>query len=283
MDMWRRWLLLLLAAWLTLAASTVVVPPGGAALAGGASIRLESTSLQPSESATLALEGVGFGSNGLGAITVDVSYDPTAVSVTACEADPERVFDLALCGEEYAKGTVRVTVIDAEGEAGDFVLAEITFTAGSETGSQTLAVRVETLADATGAELEASVEGGTLFIGGDGDSGEASPGAGEEADGATSGADGEEDSSSAGEASEPQTSSADTDAKAGSDQPPEPAGEGSESETSGASDAPGETEASDGATGGTGAGFPWWYVGLPVIAVVMAAIGIAFVRGRRET
>lgn len=282
-DMWRRWPLLLLAAWLTLAASTVVVPPGGAALAGGATIRLESASLQPSESATLTLEGVGFASTGVGALTVDVSYDPTAVSVTACEADPERVFDLALCGEEYAKGTVRVTVIDAEGEAGDFALAEITFTAGSGTGSQTLAVRVETLADATGAELDAMVEGGTLFIGGDGDSAEASPGAGEAEDGTTSGADGEEDSSSAEEASEPQTSSADTDAEAGSDQPTELAGERSESETSGASDAPDEAEASAGATGGTGAGFPWWYVGLPVIAVVMATIGFAFVRRRWET
>lgn len=290
MDMWRRWQILLLAAWMTLAAATVVVSPGGAALAGRASIRLESASLQPNESATLTLEGVGFESTGLGALTVDVSYDPTAVSVTACEADPERVFDLALCGEEYAKGIARVTVIDAEGEAGDFTLAEITFTAGSKTGSQALAVRVETLADATGAELDVLVEGGILFIGGDGDSaeappgaGEASPNAGEEEDGATSGGDGEEDSSPVGEASEPQTSSADTDAEAGSGQPPEPAGERSEPATSGAGEASDEVEASDGATGDTGAGFPWWYVGLPVIAIVMATIGIGFVRGRRET
>jgi len=136
------------------------------ALGAGGTIRIQSASVATGESAGVRLEGVGFAAPGLGAITVDVSYDPEAVAVTACEADPENVFDLALCNHEFAPDTIRVSIVDTQGKTGDFVLAEITFEPTGEAGHADLDVSVVTLTDPAGATLDALTEDGSLSISG---------------------------------------------------------------------------------------------------------------------
>lgn len=145
-----------LLALVVLAASAVTA--SSPALGAGATIRIGSPQFSPGESATVTLEGVGFAEPGLGAITVDVSYDPAAVAVTACKADPEGVFDLALCNQEFAADTVRVTAVHVQGKVGDFALAEITIEALGEAVDPMLDVTVATLADPAGAGFEAVIE-----------------------------------------------------------------------------------------------------------------------------
>ncbi len=145
-----------LLALVVLAASAVTVL--SPALGAGATIRIGSPQLSPGESATVTLEGVGFAEPGLGAITVDVRYDPKAVAVTACKADPEGVFDLALCNQESADDTVRVTAVHVQGKVGDFALAEITIEAVGEAVAPMLDVTVSTLSDPAGAGFEAVIE-----------------------------------------------------------------------------------------------------------------------------
>ncbi len=145
-----------LLALLVLAASAVTAL--SPALGAGATIGIGSPHLSPGKSATVTLEGVGFAEPGLGAITVDVRYDPTAVAVTACKADPKGVFDLALCSQEFAADTVRVTAIHTQGKVGDFALAEITIEALGEAVDPMLDVTVAVLADPDGAGIEVVIE-----------------------------------------------------------------------------------------------------------------------------
>lgn len=283
--------IILLTSLLALMAFTLASPTGNVVVAVEPNIRLESASLGPRESVPLSLEGRGFDATGVGAITLDVSYDPKTVSVTACFADPEEVFDLALCNQEYAEGVVRVTAIDAQGEAGDFSLAEITFTAGTEPGTQTLGVRVETLADPTGNELEALVENGALSIAGDSAAGESPPESGDHEEGTNSGSAGEqeappdeafsnEQSGQDREPSDDDTSAESSGAEAVDDQArgsAEEDSESAESGASGASDASSEEEGEDSTSG-----FRWWYAGVAVIVGAVATMGIAFARTKRQ-
>ena len=151
----RRTLISLLG---VVALASIALAAAGQALGAGATIRIGSPQLSPGESATVTLEGAGFAEPGLGAITVDVRYDPAAVAVTGCKADPEGVFDLALCNQEFAADTVRVTAVHVQGKVGDFALAEITIEALGEAVDPMLDVTVATLADPAGAGFEALIE-----------------------------------------------------------------------------------------------------------------------------
>lgn len=139
--------------------------PGTTVTVGsGATIRIESASLDASESAIVALEGVDFPTPGLGAITVDVVYDRTAVAAAACEADPQELFGLSLCNHDFASDTIRVTAVDAQGKAGDFVLAKISFAPVDGAGHADLHVTAVTLADPAGAGIEVLVEEGEMSL-----------------------------------------------------------------------------------------------------------------------
>jgi hypothetical protein len=122
----------------TVAAVLEALPPTTVTVGSGATIRIESACLDASESATVALEGVDFPTPGLGAITVDVVNDRTAITAAACEADPQELFDLSLCNRDFAP-------VDEAGHA-DLQLTAVT------------------LADPAGAGIEALVEEGELSL-----------------------------------------------------------------------------------------------------------------------
>jgi len=63
----------------------------------------------------------------VGAITVDLYYDPEVVQPTGCDADPNGSFDQALCNAEYFTDTVRLTAASTAGVPGNALLANITF------------------------------------------------------------------------------------------------------------------------------------------------------------
>jgi hypothetical protein len=263
----RKWRLGLLLGGLALIISAFGAPQ---ILGGGATIRLESGGLGPGESTTLTLEGLGFSEPGLGAITVDVGYDPRAVAATECEADPAGIFQLALCNAEFASGTVRITAVDPGGESGDFSLAQITFAAAGGSGSQTLDVTIVTLADAAGVELDALSEGGTLFIDGDADSDDAE----DEPDNADSEPTDAEDEPPDAEDEPDGAVGEPTDAR---DELPDADGESDDLPT------PAGEEAAD--TGDDSLLQPdsvWLYVAVAILAVGLAAGGFIFMRKRRK-
>jgi len=89
------------------------------------------------------LRAADIGSPGLGAWTIDVSYDPVRVNVVDC--DPEQG---GVCNPAFDGDTVRVTGTSIAGLAGDTTLASIVF-ACKQVGSSALTVSLSVFADAT--------------------------------------------------------------------------------------------------------------------------------------
>jgi hypothetical protein len=98
----------------------------------------------PGDSGDVTLEALGFGAPGLGAWTVDISYDTSVVSVADCAPEEGGV-----CNPEFADGTVRITGASASGLEGDTVLGTITFECGDAEGDSDLGLTLAVVADAT--------------------------------------------------------------------------------------------------------------------------------------
>ena len=114
------------------------------------------------ETATIELRATDIAAPGLGAWTIDVTYDfdiATAVSCTAVE--------LGQCTPEYATGSARVSGASAPGMTGDVALGSIRFRCDAN-DSTALQVSVRVLADATAVNpqmINATVSSGTLTCG----------------------------------------------------------------------------------------------------------------------
>jgi hypothetical protein len=94
----------------------------------------------------LELDALHVGTPGLGAFTVDVSYDSSVASAASCKS-PENQ-GLGFCNANFASGKVRAVGAIAEGKSGDVPLATITFKC-DKAGRSDLTISVDTLADAT--------------------------------------------------------------------------------------------------------------------------------------
>ena len=128
------------------------------AVAGDLSIG--SKDIAPGASGTVNLSS-DVGDPGLGAWTVDITYDPDVVTVDDCtEGDAGSV-----CNPAYTANQVRVTGASATGKEGDTVLSEITFTCGSDVGSSDLTLTINVFADATVGDpqdIDANVTNGEI-------------------------------------------------------------------------------------------------------------------------
>lgn len=107
-------------------------------------ISIGSATAAPEEQGSVALEALDIGAPGLGAWTVDITYDSDVVSVADCVSHAAGV-----CNPAYADETIRATGAVATGLEGDTTLATITFECGESEGSSTLDLAVQVLADAT--------------------------------------------------------------------------------------------------------------------------------------
>jgi len=138
-----------------------------------ATVRIGSGASGTGGSVTVRLEALDIPSPpGLGAVTVDVRYDPAVVDATACAEDPGNDFDTALCNVEFQTDAVRLTAISTSGVSGDVRLADITFFCLGDVGEcSTLDVQVVTFADPSGNPIPFGDEDGEICIGcGDADS-----------------------------------------------------------------------------------------------------------------
>jgi parallel beta-helix repeat protein len=125
-------------------------------------VRMESGYAAPGGSVTLTLETLNIPDPGLGAFTIDVSYDPSIIEPTAFAPGPG--FDSLVCSLAHASDTIRCTGVRAgAGAVGDLALADLTFEvdAGAVLGSQSpLAVAVVTLANVDGQAIGADTKDG---------------------------------------------------------------------------------------------------------------------------
>jgi hypothetical protein len=122
--------------------------------------------------ATVRLEATGVPAPGLGAATIDVSYDPSIVSPTSCSEDPNGLLDLALCNLAYQPDVVRFSgVRTTDGATGTIPLADITFEVVGTAGQcSDLHVVVVTFADPEGTAMTATGADGQICAAAEGTS-----------------------------------------------------------------------------------------------------------------
>src|SRR3990170_7641040 len=100
---------------------------------------------------SVELSASGFSAPGLGAWTIDITYDPAIVTAIDCDVGPVQV---EVCNPEFAGDTVRLAGADADGIEGDFSLGRITFQCADREAETALTVSPHHIADATPGDLQ---------------------------------------------------------------------------------------------------------------------------------
>jgi hypothetical protein len=139
----------------TVVDGTITCQAGG----GDETISIENGEATVGDSDTVDLEASGIPDPGLGAWTVDISYDSSLLTAVSCTADQG-----GICNPAFDDGVVRVTGANIEGVIGDNRLAAITFEC-NELGESTLGLTVQVLVDATVGDpqdVAASVDDGSF-------------------------------------------------------------------------------------------------------------------------
>jgi hypothetical protein len=83
--------------------------------------------------------------DGLGAWTLDITYDPAVVSPTDCDGGDAN----SVCNPDFAEDAVRITGASATGIDEETILGGIEFTCADDVGESDLSVSISVLADAT--------------------------------------------------------------------------------------------------------------------------------------
>ena len=133
-------------AFIALLAAAVVI--GGVllpALAGAAqgTLRIDSAQAGVGQSADIMLSARDVGAPGIGAWTIDVSYDPATLSVVECRAEHG-----GICNEVFAEDVVRIAGISLGGLVGDSELAAISFRC-EQAGVSLLGITIDVFSDAS--------------------------------------------------------------------------------------------------------------------------------------
>lgn len=139
------------------------------AIAGTA--KISSATAAPGGSATVELRSNVPGPLGLGAWTIDITYDPAVASVSGCDAGanvcngayPQTI---AQAGDPpWSTGTVRMTGGNANGLEGDSLLGSITFLCANAEDVSALTITVSVFSDSTVGSpqpIDETVTNGTL-------------------------------------------------------------------------------------------------------------------------
>jgi hypothetical protein len=138
--------------------------PGQKPTVGSATLIVDSGDVAPGETVVVRLRS-NLEEAELAAATVAIQYDPDVLKPSACEEDPGRVFDLALCNAAKAAGEVGFTAISAAGVSGDVSMAEISFEAiGAEGDSSPLTLVADPFADPSGQALAVTIQNGQAEV-----------------------------------------------------------------------------------------------------------------------
>ena len=122
-------------------------------------VRIDSAAAGTGQEAAVTLSAVDVGSPGVGAWTLDVAYDASVITPTACQAEQG-----GICNESFGQGIVRVAGVSVGGLVGTTGLAHITFRCLGE-GTSVLTPGIDVFYDASlGAPqpIDAVIQGGTF-------------------------------------------------------------------------------------------------------------------------
>ncbi len=125
------------------AALVAVLVLAGSAFAQDGGVSVSDGSAADGDSDTVTLDVADVGGEGLGAWTVDISYDNDLLKATDCTAEQGGV-----CNENFTDDSVRITGASAGGISGDTSLGSITFECDGE-GTSSLSIDLSVFADAT--------------------------------------------------------------------------------------------------------------------------------------
>ena len=145
----------------------VLLSAHGSRAADGATVRIGSGVAVVGDGQNVRLEVLDVPAPGLGAYTIDVSYDPTIVDPVSCSKDPDGVLDTALCNLNFERNDVKPDTIRTggfrtdEGAVGTVALADIEFECIG-VGTSGLALTYIELADTTGANIPHVVANGSI-------------------------------------------------------------------------------------------------------------------------
>jgi hypothetical protein len=94
----------------------------------------------------ISIEALGVPEPGLGAFTIDATYNPSTLTPLECSVDP--AFDIGVCSPDYGPNTVRAAGLQPVcGLTGDVPLVTMPFEPADTVCPDDLTVSVETLAD----------------------------------------------------------------------------------------------------------------------------------------
>lgn len=136
----RRLGLLLIAAAVAGACALVA----SAVWAAPPSVSIGSGSAKPGGQVSLDLNSNDVGPPGLGAWSIDISYDPSVVSPVSCSTQHG-----AVCNTHFTNDTIRVAGATAIGIEGDTKLATLGFQCADAEGKSAITVSLADFADAT--------------------------------------------------------------------------------------------------------------------------------------
>lgn len=117
---------------------------GAASAQGGDAVGVSSGGAAPGESDDVTVAATDIGEPGLGAWTLDITYDSSLISAVDCVPEQGGV-----CNPNFADDMVRITGASAGGLEGDSTLGTITFECGNDGGTSDLELALFTFADAT--------------------------------------------------------------------------------------------------------------------------------------
>mgnify|MGYP005849740959 FL=1 len=130
-------------------------------------VRIDSGAAGVGGEVTVRLEVLNVPGPGLGAFTIDVSYDPAIVDPTSCAPDPSGLLDTELCNLNFERDDsnpdkIRVSGFRmTAGATGSVALADITFQVIG-VGVSNLTLNVSELADTSSANIPHSVQNGSI-------------------------------------------------------------------------------------------------------------------------
>lgn len=130
------------------------------AFAGGPTVTAGSLSLGLGQQGQVSVRALGIGGSGLGAWTVDISYDPSVVSIDGCHAEYG-----GICNIAYGPNTVRTTGVQVHGPTGDVTLGTIDITCES-VGTSPLSLTLPVFADSTPGgpqPINAGISNGSVY------------------------------------------------------------------------------------------------------------------------
>ncbi len=145
-----------------IAAAIAVLILAGTAFAQDGGVSVSDGTAEDGASGDVTVDVSDVGDPGLGAWTIDISYDNDLLTATDCGAEQGGV-----CNENFSDDSVRVTGASAGGLEGDTNLGSITFECNGE-GESDLTISLSVFADATiGApqDLDPSTSNGTFTCG----------------------------------------------------------------------------------------------------------------------